>query len=363
MVAPGALSMVAVSPRAWKRGRRGADAQVLLRPGRPQDQRRVRPDALDPGRRRDVPARRRPSTSWSREACRRSRAPRRRRRRPCGPVCRRSASSSWPIPTSASNTVTGAWIPEDLDWKAFNGKLRKLGLIVAGGQGALKGKIFRIGHLGHVTVSRTSSTPWRVLEQTLTELGRPVDPGRGRRRRPGRRPRGPRSGARRRRSRSMKILVAEPLAKQGLEILRAHHEVDEKIGLTPEELAPSSATTTPCWSAARSRSRPTSSPTPTAWSSSAGPASASTTSTSRPRRRPASSSSTPHRQHRLGGRADDRPDAGPGPQDRGRRRVDAPGRVEAQLLHRRRSCAAAPSASSAWARSARPWPTGPAASR
>jgi D-3-phosphoglycerate dehydrogenase len=35
----------------------------------------------------------------------------------------------------------------------------------------------------------------------------------------------------------MKILVAEPLARQGLEILRAHHEVDEKIGLKPEELA------------------------------------------------------------------------------------------------------------------------------
>jgi D-3-phosphoglycerate dehydrogenase len=35
----------------------------------------------------------------------------------------------------------------------------------------------------------------------------------------------------------MKILVAEPLAKQGLEILRAHHEVDEKIGLAPEGLA------------------------------------------------------------------------------------------------------------------------------
>jgi D-3-phosphoglycerate dehydrogenase len=34
----------------------------------------------------------------------------------------------------------------------------------------------------------------------------------------------------------MKILVAEPLAKQGVEILRAHHEVDEKIGLTPEQL-------------------------------------------------------------------------------------------------------------------------------
>jgi D-3-phosphoglycerate dehydrogenase len=35
----------------------------------------------------------------------------------------------------------------------------------------------------------------------------------------------------------MKILVAEPLAKQGLEILRAYHDVDEKIGLSPEELA------------------------------------------------------------------------------------------------------------------------------
>jgi D-3-phosphoglycerate dehydrogenase / 2-oxoglutarate reductase len=35
----------------------------------------------------------------------------------------------------------------------------------------------------------------------------------------------------------MKILVAEPLARQGLEILRAHHEVDEKIGLSPEELS------------------------------------------------------------------------------------------------------------------------------
>jgi D-3-phosphoglycerate dehydrogenase len=35
----------------------------------------------------------------------------------------------------------------------------------------------------------------------------------------------------------MKILVAEPLAKSGLEILRAHHEVDEKIGLSPEDLA------------------------------------------------------------------------------------------------------------------------------
>ncbi|MFI5258375.1 MAG: pyridoxal-phosphate-dependent aminotransferase family protein [Candidatus Limnocylindrales bacterium] len=79
-------------------------------------------------------------------------------------------------PAFASDTVTGAWIPDDLDWKAFNGKLRKLGLIVAGGQGNLKGKIFRIGHLGHVTVPNILNA-MAVLEQTLIELGRPVRPG------------------------------------------------------------------------------------------------------------------------------------------------------------------------------------------
>jgi aspartate aminotransferase-like enzyme len=79
-------------------------------------------------------------------------------------------------PAYASNTVTGAWIPEDLDWKAFNGKLRKYGLIVAGGQGNLKGKIFRIGHLGHVTVPNILNA-MAVLEQTLIELDRPVTPG------------------------------------------------------------------------------------------------------------------------------------------------------------------------------------------
>jgi aspartate aminotransferase-like enzyme len=79
-------------------------------------------------------------------------------------------------PAYASNTVTGAWIPDELDWKTFNGKLRKLGLVVAGGQGALKGKIFRIGHLGHVTVPAILNA-MAVLEQALIELDRPVKPG------------------------------------------------------------------------------------------------------------------------------------------------------------------------------------------
>jgi aspartate aminotransferase-like enzyme len=48
--------------------------------------------------------------------------------------------------------------------------------MVAGGQGALKGKIFRIGHLGHVTIPDVLNA-MAVLELTLIELDRPVTPG------------------------------------------------------------------------------------------------------------------------------------------------------------------------------------------
>lgn len=53
-------------------------------------------------------------------------------------------------PTHRSRTVTAAHIPAGLDWKAFNGDLKARGLIVAGGQARLAGKVFRIGHLGSV---------------------------------------------------------------------------------------------------------------------------------------------------------------------------------------------------------------------
>ena len=35
----------------------------------------------------------------------------------------------------------------------------------------------------------------------------------------------------------MKILVAEPVASEGVALLRAHHDVDERHGLDPAELA------------------------------------------------------------------------------------------------------------------------------
>ncbi|MCS7002181.1 MAG: alanine--glyoxylate aminotransferase family protein, partial [Dehalococcoidia bacterium] len=50
----------------------------------------------------------------------------------------------------ASNTVTAVWAPEGIDVGQLRKTLREHGVVVAGGQGALDGKIFRIGHLGWV---------------------------------------------------------------------------------------------------------------------------------------------------------------------------------------------------------------------
>ena len=76
----------------------------------------------------------------------------------------------------ASRTVTGAFVPDDLDWKAFNGELKRRGLVLAGGQGKLTGKIFRLGHLGSVTLEEILGA-MSVLEFVSIAFGRDVRPG------------------------------------------------------------------------------------------------------------------------------------------------------------------------------------------
>ena len=76
----------------------------------------------------------------------------------------------------ASRTVTGAIVPEGLDWKAFNGEIKRRGVVLAGGQGKLTGKIFRVGHLGSVTLEEILGT-MSVLEFVTIGAGRPVRPG------------------------------------------------------------------------------------------------------------------------------------------------------------------------------------------
>ncbi|HEY6014130.1 MAG TPA: alanine--glyoxylate aminotransferase family protein [Candidatus Limnocylindrales bacterium] len=76
----------------------------------------------------------------------------------------------------ASKTVTAAHVPDDLDWKAFNSEVKRRGLVLAGGQGKLTGKIFRLGHLGSVTVEEILGA-MSVLEFVSIGFGRPVTPG------------------------------------------------------------------------------------------------------------------------------------------------------------------------------------------
>jgi aspartate aminotransferase-like enzyme len=76
----------------------------------------------------------------------------------------------------ASKTVTAALVPDGLDWKAFNTELKRRGLVLAGGQGKLTGKIFRLGHLGSVTLDEILGAI-STLEIVSIAQGRQVEPG------------------------------------------------------------------------------------------------------------------------------------------------------------------------------------------
>jgi aspartate aminotransferase-like enzyme len=79
-------------------------------------------------------------------------------------------------PAHASDTVTAVRVPEGLDWAAFNRELRGRGLVLAGGQAKLSGQIFRIGHLGSVTVNEIVAA-FEILEEGAAAIGLPVESG------------------------------------------------------------------------------------------------------------------------------------------------------------------------------------------
>jgi aspartate aminotransferase-like enzyme len=78
-------------------------------------------------------------------------------------------------PGERSNTVTAAWLPDDLEWGPFNAAMRAKGLIVAGGQGQWAGRILRFGHMGGVGIDEMMEAV-RIMGETLGEHGRQVDP-------------------------------------------------------------------------------------------------------------------------------------------------------------------------------------------
>jgi len=70
----------------------------------------------------------------------------------------------------ASNAVTAVYPPEGISADDLRRMAREEGVILAGGQGSLKGKIFRIGHIGYITPSDIIVT-LSVIEGTMKRLG------------------------------------------------------------------------------------------------------------------------------------------------------------------------------------------------
>lgn len=80
---------------------------------------------------------------------------------------------------SPSYAVTPVWVPDGIEWKAFNKTLKvDKGITIAGGQDEFTGKIFRISHLGYYDDLDMLAVVG-ALEQALHEHNFPCTPGSG----------------------------------------------------------------------------------------------------------------------------------------------------------------------------------------
>lgn len=70
----------------------------------------------------------------------------------------------------AADTLTAAYYPESIEDMAFRSEMRKRGVVVASTIGPIKGRGFRVGHMGNVNENDIFSTIGAV-EATLTHLG------------------------------------------------------------------------------------------------------------------------------------------------------------------------------------------------
>lgn len=83
------------------------------------------------------------------------------------------------LAASPSNALTAVWIPREIDSKKFSNLLKQsYGITVAGGQGQLKGKIFRISHLGYYDLLDAVAVI-SALEMTLRDCGWKFEAGAG----------------------------------------------------------------------------------------------------------------------------------------------------------------------------------------
>lgn len=63
-----------------------------------------------------------------------------------------------------SPTVTAVYVPDGIEWAAFDSRLRERGLVVGGNYGPLAGKVFRLGHMG-------AQSDRALIDRTLEVIG------------------------------------------------------------------------------------------------------------------------------------------------------------------------------------------------
>lgn len=69
-----------------------------------------------------------------------------------------------------AHTVTAIFIPQGVEWAKLYSEMKSKNVEIAGGLGDLRGKIFRIGHMGEVTANDIIAT-LSSLERSLLRLG------------------------------------------------------------------------------------------------------------------------------------------------------------------------------------------------
>ena len=73
-----------------------------------------------------------------------------------------------------ADTLTVCYYPEGIEDRAFRTTYASNGVIVAGGLGEVAGKVFRMGHMGNLSVSQVQFAI-AALESTLSALGYSFD--------------------------------------------------------------------------------------------------------------------------------------------------------------------------------------------
>ncbi|NWG11747.1 alanine--glyoxylate aminotransferase family protein [Candidatus Bathyarchaeota archaeon] len=79
---------------------------------------------------------------------------------------------------SAADTMTAAYYPDNIDDATFRSEMRRRGIVVASTLGPLKGKGFRVGHMGNVNQNDILATIG-AIEATLKNMGYNLNEGAG----------------------------------------------------------------------------------------------------------------------------------------------------------------------------------------